>query len=115
MEIYTVIVEHVYRQEMRIAAESESDALAVADDICVETDIVPQLPCKSLSVRLTCGEAELEVIGTRLDDIVDRLGCEPAVENEDARLASLISARDEIEAVLEHLDSAIYDLSPHNE
>ena len=120
MKEFTVNLDHITRKKVTLLAENEIDAVMQVHRLLATTDLAEQMPVIRTTDEITCGDTWLGLPSTTVDpktlfeEYLTAL-CGEADEDEINLVAMLTGVRDEVEAALEHLDSALADLFPDEE
>lgn len=120
MKEFTVNLDLITRQQITVLADTEEDAAMLVHGMFCTTDALTQLPIVSATNKIICGDVKLALPTTRYDSqqVCDECLNAHHIEEDDEEvdlLGMLINIRDEVEAALEHLDSALFDLAPEEE
>lgn len=124
MKEFIVNLDHTTRQQIAVLADTEEDAAMLVHGMYCTTNALTHLPIMNTTGEIICGDVKLALPAVRIDPNLLCDDCRRAYaddidgdedDDEIDLLALLTDVRDEVEAALEHLDSAIFDLLPEDE
>ena len=124
MKEFIVNLDHTTRQQVTVLADTEEDAAVLVHGMLCGTNALEHLPIVSATDKIICGDAKVAMPTVHFDPnlLCDECRCayagdmdEEEADDEIDLLALLSGVRDEVEAALEHLDSAVFDLYPDDE
>ena len=121
MKEFIVYLDHTTRLQVPILANTEEEAAMMLRDIYLGSNLLENWPIASKGSKVICGDIKLALPAVRIDSDLLCDDCRSAYTEEDDEgeeidlLAMLTNVRDEVEAALEHLDGAIFDLLPEDE
>lgn len=121
MKEFIVNLDHTTRLQVPILANTEEEAAMMLRDIFLGTDLLDHWPIASKGSKVICGDVKLALPTIRINPDLLCDDCRRAYAEEDDEddeidlLAMLTDVRDEVEAALEHLEDAIFDLLPEDE
>ena len=114
MKKFTVNINRTLRQQVTVTANCELDALAMVCGTLTRSNALDYLPDISMAITLSTDNAEMELPEEYFDPAVE-LGSSQQVATPEALLGMICKVRDELEAAVEHLDAAAYELMPDGE
>lgn len=124
MKEFIVNLDHTTRQQITVLADTEEDAAMLVHGMYCTTNALSHLPITCTTGRVICGDVKMVMPTVRTDPNLLCDDChrayadnidEPGDDGEIDLLALLTGVRDEVEAALEHLDRALFDLSCEDE
>lgn len=121
MKEFIVNLDHTTRQQITVLADTEEDATMLVHGMYCTTNALAHLPILNTTGKIICGDVKLALPTIRIDHDLLCDDCRRAYAEEDDEddeidlLAMLTDVRDEVEAALEHLEDAIFDLLPEDE
>lgn len=122
MKEFIVNLDHTTRQQVTVLADTEEDAAMLVHGMFCSTDALTHLPIVSTADKIICGDVKVAMPTASFDpqllcDECRRAYASDMDEDDDEidLLQMLVNLRDEVEAALEHLDSALFDLAPDDE
>lgn len=118
MKEITVNINRILRQQVTVTAGCEPEALAMVYGMLTRTNALDYLPDISMAITLNTDNAELELPEEYFDPAVELGSSQQVFEaaaGPDALFGMICKVRDELEAALEHLDVAAYELAPDGE
>ena len=118
MKEITVNINRTLRQQVTVTANCELEALAMVCGMLTRTNALDYLPDISMAISLNTANAEMELPEEYFEPAVEvgssQQVAEAAVDPE-ALFGMICKVRDELEAAVEHLDAAAYELVPDGE
>ena len=118
MKEITVNINRTLRQQVTVTANCELEALAMVCGMLTRTNALDYLPDISMAITLSTDNAEMELPEEFFDPAVALGSSQQVTEaetNPEALLGMICRVRDELEAAVEHLDAAAYELMPDGE
>ena len=118
MKEFTVNINRTLRQQVTVTAGCELEAIAMVCGMLTRTKALDYLPDISMAITLNTPNAEMELPEEFFDPTVEIGSSQRVVEAEAdpyALFEMVCKVRDELEAALEHLDAAAYELMPDGE
>lgn len=124
MKEFIVNLDRTTRQQVTVLADTEEDAAMLVHGMLCGTDALSHLPIVSTADKIICGDVKVAIPAVHFDPQLLCDECRRAyaydADEDDADdeidlLALLSGVRDEVEAALEHLDNAVFDLYPDDE
>lgn len=124
MKEFIVNLDHTTRQQITVLADTEEDAAMLVHGMYCTTNALSHLPITCTTGRVICGDVNMSMPAVRIDTSLLCDDCRRAysddideVEDDDEidLLTMLSDVRDEVEAALDHLDRALFDLLPEDE
>ena len=118
MKKFTVNINRTLRQQVTVTANCELDALAMVCGMLTRSNALDYLPDISMAITLNTPNAEMELPEEFFDPAVALGSSQQVTEaeaNPEALLGMICRVRDELEAAVEHLDAAAYELMPDGE
>ena len=118
MKEITVNINRTLRQQVTVTANCELEALAMVCGMLTRTNALDYLPDISMAITLNTPNTEMELPEEYFEPAVEVGSSQQVVEaagNPDALFGMICKVRDELEAAVEHLDAAAYELMPDGE
>lgn len=121
MKEFIVNLDHTTRLQVPILANTEEEAAMMLRDIYLGSNLLESWPVASKGSKVICGDVKLALPTIRIAPDLLCDDCRKAYAERDDEddeidlLAMLTDVRDEVEAALEHLEDAIFDLLPEDE
>ena len=116
MKGITVNINRTVRQQVTVTANCELEALAMVCGMLTRTNALDYLPDISMAITLSTDNAEMELPEEYFDPAVELGSSQQVTEDTpEALLGMICKVRDELEAAVEHLDAAAYELMPDGE
>jgi len=122
MKEFIVNLDRTTRQQVTVMANTEEDAAILVHGMFLNTDALDHLPTVCTTDKIICGDVKLAMPTVRIeptalcDACLEALACEADADDDEVDLLALLTGvRDEVEAALEHLDSALFELAPDDE
>lgn len=124
MKEFIVNLDHTTRQQVTVLADNEEEAAVLVHGMFCTTSALSHLPIVSATDKITCGDVKVAIPTVHFDPQLLCDDCRSAYaddmdeddpDDEIDLLALLSGVRDEVEAALEHLDNAVFDLYPDDE
>ena len=120
MKEFIVNLDRTTRQQVTVMANTEEDAAILVHGMFLNTDALEHLPTVCTTDKIICGDVKLAMPTVRMDpmDLCDECLHALAGEADDHEvdlLGMLVNVRDQVEAALEHLDSALFELASDDE
>ena len=116
MKEITVNINRTVRQQVTVTANCEIEALAMVCGMLTRTNALDYLPDISMAITLSTDNAEMELPEEYFDPAVELGSSQQVTEaTPEALLGMICKVRDELEAAVEHLDAAAYELMPDGE
>lgn len=118
MKEIPVTINRTLRQQVTVKAHSEVEAVGMVYAMMANTNALDYLPDVSMGITIRTANTELTLPEEYFDPAVE-VGSRREASHDGVDLEELINTvcavRDEVEAALEHLDGAIYDLTAEDE